>query len=179
MISWVVEEKLARSSRPGYGGERGVMVTQKVVDAWIREARSLGIRSIICLLNDEHLCLYDKIPGGLIGYYTHLNFGLRRFGDRAKPLHILAQGNALRSNVSQCQGCRPCTLMFKAFSLGIFRVPFRRVAGLRPLPYANMCKAFGLSNICVNQNSNACMMQFSVFSVSSVSSVVKNLAVTS
>jgi protein tyrosine phosphatase (PTP) superfamily phosphohydrolase (DUF442 family) len=74
MLSWVIEGKLARSCRPGYGVERGAQVDQEDVDTWIGKAKSAGIRSIICLLHEEHLCLYNRIPGGLISYYKDNEF---------------------------------------------------------------------------------------------------------
>ena len=74
MISWVIEGKLARSQRPGYDeySKWALMTIQKTVDTidtWINEAKTMGIFSVICLLDDEHLCLYDRIPGGLVAYY--------------------------------------------------------------------------------------------------------------
>jgi protein tyrosine/serine phosphatase len=77
MISWVIEGKLARSSRPGFDGDygdRGTMVSKKEVDQWLKEVDKLGVRSIICFLNDEHLYLYENIPGGLIAYYQENGF---------------------------------------------------------------------------------------------------------
>jgi hypothetical protein len=45
-----------------------------VVDRWIEAARGPAIRSIICLLADEHLKRYDSIPGGLLGRYIAAGF---------------------------------------------------------------------------------------------------------
>ena len=73
-MEWVIDGKLARSSRPGYGGEHGSPVTRTVVDSWIEEAKEFGIQSIICLLHDEHLRLYQEIPDGLIAYYQQKGF---------------------------------------------------------------------------------------------------------
>ena len=77
MISWVIEGKLARSERPGYEGDyrnRSIMSIQLALDLWLKDANKLGIRSIICFLDDEHLPLYDQIPGGLIAYYKEKGF---------------------------------------------------------------------------------------------------------
>jgi len=48
-------------------------VTQEEVDAWINEAVSLGIKSIICFLDDE-LSYYKEIPGGLLNCYRENGF---------------------------------------------------------------------------------------------------------
>ncbi len=72
-MEWVNKGELARSSRPGYGG---VDVEKDVVDAWVAEAKSMGIRTIICLLSDE-LSYYDRAlheSGGLLPYYREQGF---------------------------------------------------------------------------------------------------------
>jgi hypothetical protein len=61
-MHWVIERKLARGRRPGYTGEEAVQVPQGAVDAWLSQARELGIRSIICLLAQEQLSLYESLP---------------------------------------------------------------------------------------------------------------------
>ena len=66
---WVVPSVLARSSRPGYPGERGGSVPADVVDRWLEEVRALGIHSILCLLDDAQLAYYDSVPGGLLEHY--------------------------------------------------------------------------------------------------------------
>ena len=48
MPTWVIPQTLARSSRPGYSGERGRLVSITEVDAWLTEVRAFGIRSIMC-----------------------------------------------------------------------------------------------------------------------------------
>jgi hypothetical protein len=65
---WVIEGRLARSSRPGYA-HVGRQVPEEEVDAWISRVKRLGIRSIICILHDEHLSLYGSLPRGLIQRY--------------------------------------------------------------------------------------------------------------
>jgi protein tyrosine phosphatase (PTP) superfamily phosphohydrolase (DUF442 family) len=69
MPQWAIENQLARGARPGYGGERGQLVTKAAVDAWIAEVKAFGVKSIICLLADDQLCLYQTLPSGLIPYY--------------------------------------------------------------------------------------------------------------
>jgi protein tyrosine phosphatase (PTP) superfamily phosphohydrolase (DUF442 family) len=87
MIDKVIDGKLARSCRPGYGGERGSPVALSVVDTFLEQAKSFGIQSIICLLHDEHLCLYNEIPGGLIAYYREKGFKVAHIPvlDRQRP----------------------------------------------------------------------------------------------
>lgn len=74
MIRWVIPGKLARGQRPGYTGERGIKVSRDSVDAWIKVAKSEGVKSIICLLGEDQLCLYDNLPDGLVGYYRECGF---------------------------------------------------------------------------------------------------------
>ena len=73
-MEWVIDGKLARSSRPGYGGEHGSRVARTDVDSWIEEVKRFGIQSIICFLHNDHLHLYKEIPGGLITYYREKGF---------------------------------------------------------------------------------------------------------
>ena len=76
MPSWVLKDCLARSSRPGYRGEKGLSVAKSEVDAWMKEAKELGIASIICLLAEDQLNLYDELPGGLVSYYRSFGFAV-------------------------------------------------------------------------------------------------------
>lgn len=39
------------------------------VDAWIAEAKAIGIRSIVCLLDDDQLAYYPSLAGGLLDRY--------------------------------------------------------------------------------------------------------------
>lgn len=74
-VEWVQEGVLARSPRPGYAPGAEFAVSREAVDAWITGARSLGIASIICLLDADQLPLYDRaLPGGLLGYYAEAGF---------------------------------------------------------------------------------------------------------
>ncbi len=74
MPQWVLKGKLARSSRPGYSGERGVQVPAEEVDMWLGEIRRLGIRSIICLLGPDQLPLYSALGVPLPEYYSSMCF---------------------------------------------------------------------------------------------------------
>lgn len=72
--NWVIINHLARSARPGrdLGPDRSV--PQVVVDEWLKKLRVMGIRSIICLLNNEHLRLYEGLPDNLVNYYRLAGF---------------------------------------------------------------------------------------------------------
>jgi protein-tyrosine phosphatase len=75
--SWVIPKALARSSRPGYSGERGRLVSSAEVDSWAVEVRGLGIKSIVCLLADDQLLLYRQLPTDLISYYRNAGFSVK------------------------------------------------------------------------------------------------------
>lgn len=47
---------------------------QPTVDDWIRNARELGIKSIICLLAEDQLPLYENLENDLISYYRAAGF---------------------------------------------------------------------------------------------------------
>jgi protein tyrosine phosphatase len=74
--SWVIERQLARSCRPGYGGERGSPVASHTVDAWLDEIKAMGVASIICLLADDQLAYYDSLPDGLLTAYREAGFSI-------------------------------------------------------------------------------------------------------
>jgi protein-tyrosine phosphatase len=76
MLCWVIEKELARGQRPGYGGERGIPVSQAQVDAWIEDVKAFGVRSIICLLANDQLELYKSLPCDLVSYYRQAGFVL-------------------------------------------------------------------------------------------------------
>jgi protein tyrosine phosphatase (PTP) superfamily phosphohydrolase (DUF442 family) len=70
MFRWVIERQLVGAHRPGYGSKCGRQIRKSTVDAWIREAKGTwGVRSIICLLDDYHLQLYENLPVDLVSYY--------------------------------------------------------------------------------------------------------------
>ncbi len=69
MITWVVEGRLARASRPGYPLER---VDRPEVDAWIEAMNAEGIATVLCLLAPSQLAYYEASlgeQGGLLSYY--------------------------------------------------------------------------------------------------------------
>ena len=74
MIRYAIKDCLAGSPRPGYspGGNRPV--SKHLVDEWITDASAHGIRSIICLLGDEHLTLYVGLGTDLPAYYRRHGF---------------------------------------------------------------------------------------------------------
>jgi len=48
-------------------------VPQRIVDAWLKKAKtSFGIKSIICLLDQQQLRLYENLRVDLVTYY-HIN----------------------------------------------------------------------------------------------------------
>ena len=70
IIGWVIPKELARGSRPGFSSRKRGQVSQSEVDAWIKKAKTdFGIRSVICLLDENHLRLYEQLQFGLIAYY--------------------------------------------------------------------------------------------------------------
>ena len=86
MLKFIIENKLAKSSRPAYSDP---FTTQAEVDKWIREVKEAGIVSIICLLHpDEHLQLYTHLPGdGLLEYYKNCGFNVTHipYRDHQEP----------------------------------------------------------------------------------------------
>lgn len=72
-MKWVVAGVLARSRRPGW--PEASPIAEEVVEAWRDEARELGIRSILCLLDDEQLRYYEGLAeGGLLETYRAKGF---------------------------------------------------------------------------------------------------------
>lgn len=69
MFTEVVESLLWRGRRPGYRDERRTPVPQAAVDDWIHEVKARGIKSIICLLADDQLDLYEHLTTDLVSYY--------------------------------------------------------------------------------------------------------------
>ena len=74
MFHEVIESNLWRRRRPGYSGEQGAPVPQATVDDWIHQAKECGIKSIICLLADDQLHLYEHLPTDLVSYYRAAQF---------------------------------------------------------------------------------------------------------
>jgi len=70
MFRWILSNKLAGAHRPRAVRQRLGEVPKLAVDSWIKEARDgLGIRSIICLLDEEELLRYQTLPADLLSYY--------------------------------------------------------------------------------------------------------------
>jgi protein tyrosine phosphatase (PTP) superfamily phosphohydrolase (DUF442 family) len=66
MPSWVIQDVLATSPRPGFMPGPENRVPRELLDRWIGEVQDFGIRSIICLLDADQLWLY---PSGLLERY--------------------------------------------------------------------------------------------------------------
>ena len=73
-IRFAIEDRLAGAARPGYSSERDLPVPKHVVDTWIADVKVRGIRSIVCLLADEHLRLYVDLGCDLPYYYRQHGF---------------------------------------------------------------------------------------------------------
>jgi len=74
MIQREIPGHLFSSSRPGYDYGRNSPVAAEVVGDWIGAAKSQGVKSIVCLLNEQHLKLYGAVPGGLLQAYRDAGF---------------------------------------------------------------------------------------------------------
>lgn len=77
VIEWSVFRVLARASRPGYPEHA---VSRVEVENWVREARSLGVSTVICLLSDSELGIYAAalaVVGGLLGFYRSRGLEVR------------------------------------------------------------------------------------------------------
>lgn len=70
-IEWVQEGVLARSPRPGFRSGSEGHVERAAVDEWVADAHRRGIASVICLLDQDQLPLYDRaLPDGLLAHYA-------------------------------------------------------------------------------------------------------------
>ena len=85
----VIPNLLYRSSRPGYSGGAKVPVGMGEVQGWIEAAQAVGITSIICLLDEEHLCLYPDED--LLGIYRTAGFEVRHVPARDHSIPPLSQ----------------------------------------------------------------------------------------
>jgi protein tyrosine phosphatase (PTP) superfamily phosphohydrolase (DUF442 family) len=74
MIREEIPDVLFATSRPGYDYGANAPVLPEVVAHWIAEVESMGAKSIICLLNDQHLKLYGALPDGLLQAYRDAGF---------------------------------------------------------------------------------------------------------
>jgi len=62
---WEVENILLRSNRPGYPGTE---VSPSEILEWVRHIKRLGVKSIICLLDEEHMKMYN-MNTSLVNFY--------------------------------------------------------------------------------------------------------------
>ncbi len=74
MIREEIPHVLHASARPGYGFGWKTPVAAESVESWMKTVRETGVHSIICLLNDDHLRLYESVPGGLLEGYRAAGF---------------------------------------------------------------------------------------------------------
>jgi len=89
MFRWVIENELVRGPRPRCSKKWARrQVPQSAVDRWIKKAkRDYGIRSIICLLDQYHLRLYEQLPVDLLSYYRASGLKVKHIPvrDRQRP----------------------------------------------------------------------------------------------
>ena len=99
----VIADRLYRAARPGYSGGGRMPVGMGEVQRWIESAQSLGITSIICLLADEHLCLYPDAD--LLGTYRTAGFEVRHIPvtDHTRP-PLTPEQQAQRCNTGRLIG---------------------------------------------------------------------------
>ena len=82
-MSWIIEGELAVSARPGYVPGEEQAVPPAAVDTWIARVLEAGVRSVICLLGDDQLPLYDgALPEGLIARYRASGLAVAHHGVR-------------------------------------------------------------------------------------------------
>ena len=75
-IQWVVDGLLARSQRPGYPANRPCLQT---IQEWADEVRRMGIRSVLCILDNPQVAHYAHLNldgGGLFDYYRSLGLAV-------------------------------------------------------------------------------------------------------
>lgn len=72
MIKGVIPQTLYKASRPGWPTKYPVPEIE--VERWVREAKQLKAKSILCLLDETQLAFYRDVPTGLIGYYRAAGF---------------------------------------------------------------------------------------------------------
>ena len=89
ILVWLLDGRLACSTRPlrdhpDYGGRNPLPPKARpLVEAWVERVKSLGIRSIVSLLEEaQHQKYYirgglDLHPNGLFGYYRSQGFEFR------------------------------------------------------------------------------------------------------
>lgn len=75
MVHWIIRGELARAPRPGYRPGDETAVPFHAVEQWIERAKSSGIASIMCLIDNDQLPLYrGALPHGLLEHYRREGF---------------------------------------------------------------------------------------------------------
>src|ERR1700676_5761519 len=75
MFRWAIKRQLAGGPRPRVKNKPRVQVPRSIVDAWIKKAKfRFGIRSIVCLLDQRQLRLYQSLCVDLVFYYRANGF---------------------------------------------------------------------------------------------------------
>ena len=74
MIRKEIPDLLFAKSRPGYDYGSNAPVSPEVVSHWLAEVKNSGAKSILCLLNEQHLKLYGGLPTGLLQAYRDAGF---------------------------------------------------------------------------------------------------------
>lgn len=103
MIREEIPDLLFATSRPGYDYGANAPVSQDVVFHWIAEAKSSGAKSIICLLNEQHLKLYGGLPSGLLQAYRDAAFEVGHVPvvDHQRPPLSGSELNAVEQHFSE------------------------------------------------------------------------------
>jgi protein tyrosine phosphatase (PTP) superfamily phosphohydrolase (DUF442 family) len=92
MFRWVIENELAQGPRPRYGKKWARQVPRSAVDRWIRKAKTeYGIRSIICLLDQNSLQFYRRLPAGLLSYCRASGLKVEHIPVRLQPRLLSAR----------------------------------------------------------------------------------------
>lgn len=91
IVVWIIPNQLACSQRPlrddpKFGGYTPLpLEARSLVIKWVKRIKEMGIRSIICLLEERQLEYYYVRGGlnlhsrGLLGYYESQGFNVRHF----------------------------------------------------------------------------------------------------
>lgn len=91
IVVWVIPGQLSCSQRPlrdhpQFGGRMPLpLEARSLVVSWVDQIKQMGIRSIICLLEDQQLDRYyvrgglGLHEGGLLGYYKSQGLEVRHF----------------------------------------------------------------------------------------------------
>jgi protein tyrosine phosphatase len=75
MFRWVIKEQPAAGPRPRVSKKPRSQVSKSIVDTWIKKVKTdFGIRSIICLLDQQQLRLYENLRVDLVSYYRASGF---------------------------------------------------------------------------------------------------------